>query len=276
MRIPPSIYTKLGRFLLFVGIEIFCILCICNNGIVQKFKIAEWARGIEFFLWEKKSAVIEYSNLKDINAQLAQENKELLKELCRIKMEDTSMYVQPKEFPFEFINAKVIKNTIGSSHNYLLIDKGSNHGIEEDMGVITPNGVVGITWSVGENFSYVVSFLNNQQQISAKIGASGTFGPLTWDGISSNKAFLSEIPQHIDVTAQDTIYTSGYSSLYPPGIPIGIATDSRIVNGTHRIIDVTLFQDFSKLNNVMVVQNTKIDQIKSLENIEKWETAGNI
>lgn len=268
MRIPPSIYKKLGRFLLFVGIEIFCILCIYNNGIVQKYKIVEWARGVEFFLWEKKSAVVEYSKLKDINAQLAQENKALLEELCRIKSEDTSMYVKPIEFPFKFINAKVIKNTIGSTHNYILIDKGSNHGIKEDMGVITPCGVVGITWGVSENFSYVVSFLNNQQQISAKIGSCGSFGPLTWDGLSSNKAQLSEIPQHIEVTAQDTIYTSGYSSLYPPDIPIGIATDSRVINGTHRVIDVTLFQDFSQLSNVMVVQNTNIEQIKSLENIE--------
>ncbi len=268
MRIPPSIYFKLGRFLLFVGIEIICILCIYNNGLVQKFRIVEYLTDVELYFWKKKTAIEEYSKLQDINNTLAQENKMLMQEITRLRALDTTSFYQAKDFPFRFINAKVIKNTVGSTHNYIILDKGIKDGIEPDMGVITPKGIVGIVWVASENFSYVISFLNTQQQVSAKVGSSNTFGPLTWDGLSTNKAQLSQIPQHIEIAPQDTIYTSGYSSLYPPDIPIGIATGSKIINGTHRVIDVTLFQDFTQLTNVMVVGNTNIEELKVLDQVQ--------
>lgn len=265
MRIPPSIYYKLGRFLLFVGIEFVCILCIYNNGLVQKFKLIEYIRGVEAYFWKKRTAIAEYSKLRDINANLAEENRVLLQEVARLKALDTSAFARHKEFPFRFINAKIIKNTIGSTHNYILLDKGYKDGIQPDMGVITPKGVIGIVWAAGENVSYVTSFLNTQQQVSAKIGKSQTFGPLTWDGTSTNKAHLTEIPQHLEITPGDTVYTSGYSSLYPPDIPLGIVTGSKIIKGTHQTIDITLFEDFTALSNVMVVYNTNIDHIKAIE-----------
>lgn len=90
--------------------------------------------------------------------------------------------------------------------------------------VVAPSGVVGITRGVSENYSYVLSFLNTSQQVSAKIGSSNTFGPLSWDGERENMAVLNEIPQHLDVKQQDTVYTSGYSSFYPPDIPLGAVT----------------------------------------------------
>ena len=56
---------------------------------------------------------------------------------------------------YTFVLAKVIKNTLNSEHNYLILDKGSKDGITEDLGVITPSAVVGITRAVGPHYSYV-------------------------------------------------------------------------------------------------------------------------
>ena len=100
--------------------------------------------------------------------------------------------------------------------------------------------------------------------MSAKIGKSGTFGPLSWNPSHPGKALLTEIPQHLEISPNDTIYTSGYSSFYPPNIPIGVVENSRLVNGVHLNVDVRLLQDFRSINHVMVVKNNNREELKNL------------
>lgn len=263
MRIPPSLLLGLGRFLLFILLEAACIYMVSNNGIVQRYRLVGKLREVQGFFWEKYAAINEYSSLKEANDRLAAENAFLMHCLYTSNEEENGQSIGQKQ-PFEFIGAKVIRNTTGSTHNYLIIDKGSKDGIEEDMGVITPMGTIGITRGVSKNYTYVLSMLNTGQQVSAKIGKSGTFGPLNWNPSHPGKALLTEIPQHLEISPNDTIYTSGYSSFYPPNIPIGVVENSRLVNGIHLNVDVRLLQDFRSINHVMVVKNNNREELKNL------------
>lgn len=264
MRIPPSLLLAVGRFLLFAVLQCACIYMVCNNGIVQRYRIMGKLREVQGFFWEKYSSVKEYSSLGAQNEKIAAQNAFLMRQLYMLKELEDLGTADTVSYPFRFIRAKVVRNTLGTHHNYLIINKGSNHGIEEDMGVITPMGVVGITRGVSGNYSYVLSFLNTSQQVSAKIGGSNTFGPLTWEGGKENQAVLDEIPQHLDIKQQDTVYTSGYSSFYPPDIPLGIVTGSKVVNGVHLRVNVELLQDFRSLDHVMVVKNNGREEIEKL------------
>jgi len=264
MRIPPALLFGVGRFLLFILIEAACIYMVCNNGIAQRYRLIGKLREVQGYFWEKHAAINEYSSLKKTNELLASQNLVLMEQLYLQKEITANTNTDTTAYPFTFITAKVIRNTCNSTHNYIIINKGSNDGVEEDMGVITPTGVVGITRGVSENYSYVLSFLNTQQQVSAKIGHSNTFGPLSWVPGKERLAVLNEIPQHLTVNPQDTVYTSGYSSFYPPDIPIGTVTRSQIVNGVHLSVDVELLQDFRSLQYVMVVKNNNKEEIEKL------------
>jgi rod shape-determining protein MreC len=264
MRIPPSLLLAVGRFLLFILLEAACIYMVCNNGLVQRYRLIGELREIQGFFWERVAAINEYSSLKKANGILAAQNTLLMQELYKQKEITGHIAADTLSAPFSFIQAKVIKNTLNTPHNYLIIDKGSKDGVEEDMGVITPNGVVGITRGVSENYSYVLSFLNLNQQVSAKIGSTSAFGPLSWDMESEGKAVLNEIPQHLQVQQQDTVYTSGFSYFYPPDIPLGTVIGSKVVNGVHLRVDVQLLQDFRSLNYVMVVKNNNRKEIEKL------------
>jgi rod shape-determining protein MreC len=101
--------------------------------------------------------------------------------------------------------------------------------------------------------------------ISARLRKDGPVGTMNWDGKSQNKALLKEIPHHIDLADGDTVYTSGYSSMFPADIPLGITGASKIVNGATYEIDVTLFEDFGALRYVTVVENMGQAEINSLE-----------
>ncbi|MBR5856182.1 MAG: rod shape-determining protein MreC [Bacteroidales bacterium] len=278
MRIPPSLYQQLGRVLLFIAIEAICIAMVVNNGIVQQYTVCGEIREIQRHFWEVTSNLKNYSRLREINRSVTMQNIALMEENSALREYLNNTYTEntadsltrlyTAEHPqFEYNWAKVIKNTINTQHNFIIINKGSKDGIMVDMGVITPNGVVGIVRAVSRNNAYVLSFLNNKQQISAKIGKSNTFGQLAWDGKDILFANLNDIPQHVDANPGDTIYTSGYSSFFPPDIPIGTAESSKIVNGMHRSVRVKLLQDFSLLDNVIIVKNNYHREIDSLSNI---------
>ncbi|MDD2242590.1 MAG: rod shape-determining protein MreC [Bacteroidales bacterium] len=294
MKIPPLIYNAIGRFVLFVVLETAGVLMIMNNGIVQRYRIFETIRSFQCFFWERNTAIKDYTRLKDINASLIKQNALLLKQNVLYRnciqnsiaegsfqgkihnidrnassgTDSTTIRLDSSMVMYDYQLAKVIKNSLNTEHNYLIIDKGAKDGMSEDMGVITPIGVVGITRAVGADYTYVLSFLNNKQTISAKIGRSNIFGTLRWDHKSIYYAQLTEIPQHIKVRRGDTVFTSGYSTFYPANIPIGTAVSYRVVNGTHKQIKVRLMQNFKDLDYVIVVKHRHRHQIDSLSKFQ--------
>ena len=76
---------------------------------------------------------------------------------------------------------------------------------------------------------------------------------------------MREIPHHVVFSPGDTVFTSGYSSIFPPDIPVGITGESRIVNGSTYEIEVKLFEDFGALRYVIVVENMGRDEMNRLE-----------
>ena len=65
----------------------------------------------------------------------------------------------------------------------------------------------------------------------------------------------------------DTVFTSGFSSIFPAGIPLGTIVDSKIVNGATYDIKVSLFEDFSSVRYITIVENTGREEIEELEGI---------
>lgn len=90
---------------------------------------------------------------------------------------------------------------------------------------------------------------------------------MCWDGIHSDGAILKEIPHHVEFEKGDTVYTSGFSSIFPPDIPLGTTGESRIVNGATYEIDIKLFEDFGALRYVTIVENMSKDELKDLEDM---------
>ena len=147
----------------------------------------------------------------------------------------------------------------------MIIGKGSADGVTEGSGVITGKGAVGIIDAVSEHHSYARSFRNHGMSISARLGRTGAVGPLNWDGMSSNRGILREIPHHVTFEQGDTVYTSGYSSIFPADIPLGTTGRAKVVNGATYEIDVTLFEDFTALRYITVVENLGREEMKTLE-----------
>ena len=256
----------------FIVLEVAALLMISHNNELQRLWIARISHGFMAKTWGTTQAVSDYFSLKRQNDALALEN-ERLREVVR-GYEAAAREADPAMKPvvagdgFRYIPATIIKSSANTQHNYLIIDKGGDDGVTRNAGIITSDGVIGIVDAVSRHYSYAISFQNTELFISARLGESGAVGPLAWDGMSSDGAILKEIPLQFKFEPGDTVYTSGYSSIFPPDIPIGIAGESKIINGATNEIKVRLFQNLKALKYVTVVGNTRSEEIESLESQE--------
>ena len=256
---------------IFITLEVAALGMLASSGEIQKTWFGKAGQGFMGWIWGGTQKISDYFSLREQNEMLAAENARLT--LLLGKQQDSlfrdtlaRMALPANEAGgFKYIPAGISKISSNSQHNYMILDKGSAHGVEEGYGVITAKGAVGIVDAVSENYSFARSFRNHQMSISARLGKEGSVGTMTWDGISKNKALLKEIPHHIDLAAGDTVYTSGYSSIFPADIPLGTSGDARIVNGATYEIKITLLEDLESLRYAVIVGNLGRDEITSLE-----------
>lgn len=256
----------------FILLEIAALGMLRHGDSLQDLFISRAAHGFLGYFWGVSENIADYASLRTENRHLAEEILRLTETITRLEEEaaaaaarDSADYTTAWRGKYEFIPAEVIKNSVNKQHNYLIIGKGSDDGVRPQTGIITSRGVIGIVDAVSRHYSYAISFLNSDSSISARIGKDGATGPMAWDGKGSGNALLREIPLQVKFEEGDTVYTSGFSTIFPPDIPIGRITGSRIVNGATFEIKVSLFQDFSSVRHVCLVRNRDLDEIMSLE-----------
>ena len=256
----------------FILLEIAALGMLRHGDSLQDLFISKAAHGFLGYFWGVSESIADYASLRTENRHLAEEILQLTETITRLEEEaaaaasrDSADYTSAWRGKYEFIPAEVIKNSVNKQHNYLIIGKGSDDGVRPQTGIITSRGVIGIVDAVSRHYSYAISFLNSDSSISARIGKDGAAGPMVWDGKGSGNALLREIPLQVKFEEGDTVYTSGFSTIFPPDIPIGRITGSRIVNGATFEIKVSLFQDFSSVRHVCLVRNRDLDEIMSLE-----------
>lgn len=263
----------LGTLLLFLVLEACSLILMGNSSLFQRVRITGVLMQVQGKFLSAETNIKYYFSLKKVNEQLAGENSRLFNELARYKTQldsiqtDSLNYIELGDSSdFSYIPAKIVSNSTNKKQNFIIIDKGKKDGVDKDMGVVSPQGVVGVVSAVSDNYAYIISLLNINQSVSAKISRSGAFGPLIWNGRSADYAMLTEIPQHIKIQVGDSVVTSGFSSLFPADIPLGSIRKSKIIKGTHHEIQIKLFQDFRTLRYVNVVVNSHKNEIDTISN----------
>ena len=207
-------------------------------------------------LWGAGERFRYHFRAEKLNEQLAERNAELELALREYQLQEAKL---------SFISATIVKMSRNGAHNFIILNKGSEDGVTPQCGIITGEGVVGVVSAVGKHYSYGLTLMNPNLSISSRVGDSGVTAPLVWDGLSSNGAKLSDIAPHLSIEPGDTVRTSGFSTIFPAGIPIGTTGKTSHVDGSTIQVDVTLFQDFSNIHYVTIVRNLDRSEIEELE-----------
>lgn len=215
-------------------------------------------------------SIREYFGLTGINRVLSQENAMLRNQL---EQRDQLLHVYGLNVKdsatarrYDYVSAKVINNTTKFYKNFITIDRGEDAGIQPGMAVINSLGVVGKVKSVSTHYAVLISLLNIDEQVSSLIKRSGHFGTVQYEGTDPSSVSLKYIPRHVKLQVGDSIVTSGYNAIFPPGIFIGKIKEFRLPEeAPFYEIKIELGQDFSKLAFVEIIKARLKNERDSLE-----------
>jgi len=264
-------FRKYKYFLFFLLLEFIALFFTINNNNFHRSKFISSANEITGGLYEKTTQISNYFNLKSQNEELILENKNLKNLLekytskedstVRVSVIDTINYQQK----YTYTEAKIYSNNFNNPNNFILLNKGKNHGINIEMAVVNSKGIIGITEDVSANYVRVQSILNSNSKINAKLKNSSHFGTLIWDGKDYNIVQLEDIPKQAAIKVGDTIITGGMSTIFPAGILIG--TIQKInTESSNNSLDIKLFNDMSNIDNVYIVTALDKEEIRTLNN----------
>ena len=266
---------------------LFSLSLIFNSNYFHRSKVIILLNNISSFSSENFDYINEYFELKDINLDLTKENLFLKIQLEKVKQ--YSNLDSLKNTNFTFRNAKVISNNLSSFKNHLIINKGVRHGLKNEMGVINSTGIVGIINRTSKNYSSVMSVLNIDTKINAKVKRTSHFGTLEWNGRRTSYLVLNDIPETANIKVGDSIITGGMSLIFPEGINIGVV--SEIINQNkisdtvvrfkgnineanyldfefkenYLTVKVKLHTDMNNLNNVYVIESLNREEFQKIK-----------
>ncbi|MBT8324672.1 MAG: rod shape-determining protein MreC [Winogradskyella sp.] len=255
-------------FLLFLVLFSLSLILTIQSHSYHRSKFINSANSITGGIYGSINSFSQYFRLRDDNHRLLDENRLLRDKLYNRSTRGDSVVVDSfnTDGTYKFITASVYKNSYSATNNYLTINKGESDGIQEDFGVLTSKGIVGIIDNTSDSYARVMSILNSKSRINAQLKNSNHIGSLIWDGKSPHKVQLVDVSKFAPVNVGDTIITGGQSSIFPKGILIGeIASYESDVSGDTYNIEIDLFNDMTDLGYVYIVKNRDKEEIELLD-----------
>ena len=196
---------------------------------------------------------------------LKEENLQLQKELRRLQRENDelreSVYAVERlrrllqfreQVPATIISAEIIAYSPSAWFRTIVINKGTRDGVNQDMPVVTWEGVVGKVMRTSPGSSIILLIIDRNSSIDVLVQRTRARGLVEGDGVS--RCRLQHVARTDDIEAGDHLITSGLGGIFPKGIPMGdVAKVEKKEYGLFQEVEVRPSADFSRLEEVMVI-----------------------
>ena len=266
--------------LLFILIETIALNYYARSSFYTQAKILAHANSVTGALQQSIFSLRHYFTLRSENEMLAQRVAELENALTIYREQERQMQTDTLTMAamdstilaslaqYRYTTARVISNTINSSHNFITLNRGRQHGVLVDMAVVTPDGaMVGYVLECSERYSIVMPMLNTEFRTSGKISGDEHFGSISWDGTSPHRVQMSELTKYSEFEVGNEVIASGLSQYFPEGVRIGyVESLKENENHTSYDVEIRLAADMTRLSNVILIENTNYTEIYELEN----------
>lgn len=271
MRNLVELLSRFGHIFLFLFLEIVCFTLIVRYNQTQN---EIWANTTSIFadgIKSRVNSISQYSQLQQVNDSLRAENAQLLERIINFSVYDRDQSFQKYDsdssnIVYRLIPVSICDKTVHLRNNNMTLCQGESSHVRSRMGLITKKGVVGMTSACSENFCKALLITNNLSRISALIKGKDYNGNITWPGTDPRVLEMRAVPKYANVVLGDTIVTSGYSTLFPPNIPIGLVTNFEVVKGQNELsIEVSMMEDMATLQEAYAIEFIKKEEKQILE-----------
>ena len=265
--------------LLFIIIEAIALNYYAHSSFYTQAKILSRANSVVGGLQRSVFSVKHFFALRSENEILSARVAELENSLAAYREREANMATDTLTMAqidstfveqltqYSYLPARIISNTINRNRNFITLNRGRQHGIMEDMAVITPDGsMVGYVVGCSDRYSVVISILNGDFTTSGKISGDEHFGSITWNGHSPHKVQMSELTKYAEFEEGAPVVSSGLSHIFPQGVKIGfVESFTENENQTSFDVVVRLAADMTKISNVLVISNNGYVEATELE-----------
>ncbi|MBI1764302.1 MAG: rod shape-determining protein MreC [Acidobacteria bacterium] len=213
---------------------------------------------------------------EQLKAQVAQLNQKLLESQDQAKVADQlNTFVKWRSgLNYPALDARVIGRDATAWFNTVVIDQGTLAGVQKDMPVVTPEGLVGRVVFAGPLASRVLLITDERHGAGAIIGQlvnTRLIGVIKGkNNVLCEMRFVGPADK---VAAGEAVITSGQDGLYPRGLPLGTVRLTPGAPGVPQTLEIEPAAPLNKLDVVAVLQVPK-DQIRAkVDELVQQETA---
>src|SRR5256884_8298412 len=160
------------------------------------------------------------------------------------------------------IGARVIGTGAGTASLTIQLDRGERDGIRKNMGVITPDGVVGKVIEAYPNASQVLLLTDKESGVGAMLADSRVQGPV--GGLGEPLLVMKYVPNDDEVNLGERVITSGMDRIFPRDLPVGTVTEIKAGN-PFKQIRVKPSANLERLEEVLVLPSLRPLEMKSEE-----------
>lgn len=194
------------------------------------------------------------------NEELRRENGQLKLEIMQLQSKSAEtdrlaalLNFKQKQAKVPMVVARVIGASADANSFVLYLDRGLNEGIRRNMGVITPEGVVGKVIESFRDTSQVLLVIDRDSGVGAMIADSRIHSPVV--GMGEPMLNMKLVGNDEEVKVGDRVVTSGMDRIFPKDLPVG--TISQVKPGsTFKQIRVRPSANVEKLEEVIVLLTT--------------------
>ena len=237
---------------------IFSTFILLNNESPKMSIIRGKATDVVSFLSSPFAWVQSLMFLEEENQVLREKNLELslkVESMLNLQNENNALMEMlefKKNKKFIIKSAKVVNKGIQPNLLSIIIDRGIVDGVKNDLPVLTPKGVVGKTIEASSNNSIVQLISDTNFRLSTRILPSGATGILRF--VNGETAEIREVQKNVVINIGDKVVTSGFSDIYPAGLPVGTVKGVYQDRGSfQKVVSIYLPNDLNAFQHVFII-----------------------
>jgi rod shape-determining protein MreC len=264
-----SAWESFKEYIVLVVLLIVSLILLSQNNSQGIQKVRSIAFGTFASATSVFTDIFNISNLKNENENLRRTNAEMMLHLSRLREyaivnEDLKGLLALKDSSkFPLIPATIVSKSLTKSQGTITLNAGKNQSVKVGMPVITDKGIVGIIYSIADNYSIARTLTNVDLKVTVKSERTRENAVMKWNG---EWLVMVNVPKTFNLKKGDRIVTSEISSIIPFPLPVGLVYEiGNVEKGIFNEVRVHPFVDFQKVENVFILGIVKSKEIDDIE-----------